>query len=118
MRRLESGYAAKRSWPKHRASRLFPDRERYHARGDCRGRPARTSPRRVLQVAGISRGPWSAIGEGSRYRLAEEDRPAAAHLANDGRVFGSHTPFVEWRTIFGRHPFRLYNILHSKWNSR
>src|SRR5260370_37921538 len=59
---LESSDATEGRGSKHRASRLFPDREGHHSGGYGRGRPARTASRRVLQLAWISGRSWPPHG--------------------------------------------------------
>src|SRR5260370_25698092 len=99
---LQSGDATEGRGSKHRAPRLFPDREGHHSGGHGRGRPARTASRRVLQIAWISGRSWRPVGESSGHGFAKKNRASASHLANDGGVFGPHSSLLQWRAVLRR----------------
>ena len=116
VRRLESGHAAIRGGPDHRASGLLADGERHHARRDRGSGTARAPARRMFEVPRVPRRPRRPVGESGGHRFAEQDRPAAAHLANDRGVRGAEAAFVERRAVFGRHALRLDDVLGAKRN--
>src|SRR5262249_48293120 len=61
---------------------------------------------------------WSPVGERSGYRFTEQDRTAAAQVANDCRVLSAEPAFVEWRAVLGCHSLGLDNVFDAEWNSR
>ena len=111
---LESGDATEGCRADHRAAGLFADREGHHARGYCRSGAAGAASGGMVQIARVSRGAGSAVGEGGGYRFAQKNGAAATQVANDGGVRGADAALVKRRAIFGGHALRLDDVFHAE----
>lgn len=114
---LESADAAIGSRTDHGTSGLGSDREGRHAGRDRRSRPAGATARCVRQVARITRGTGRAVRELCGAGLTEEDRSAAAQIADNPGIGRADSSFVDRRAVFRRQAFGLDDVLHTEGDS-
>ena len=86
------------------------------SRRDRCSRPTRTAARRVRQVAGVVRHRGRGICERGGVRLAQEDAPALAQLANDRGVIRANSALVNVRTVFRCQTLGLDDVFHTERN--
>jgi hypothetical protein len=110
----ESRHATIGSGPQHRTPRLRSESDRYHPRSHSGCRPAGASAWSVLQISWVARRGGLTICEGGTLGFSQQYCAALAHFANNRRVGGADSPFVNCRSVFRRQAPRLHDVFRPE----
>ena len=111
--RLETGNAAERRRPDHRARRLRTERDRHHAGGDTRRGTRRRAARRVVQIVRIARHRRHQRSHFGRHRLADDDAAGAARQCHRAGVGARPKTGIDQRAILRRQVAGIVNVLEG-----